>query len=164
MERKKYAICFAMTLALGAVVGMLGFFVADPATHAKDQKFISLDLACIKAHLDYDSLNFPAGGRTQGLDMVTDCEVSNSKLGKTMAKYLSPAIGLRQRMLPQSSRVAATIGGARAFSPTMSLAVGDKVPSADLDFGFPPMKVNVADRIKGKKVLLVGLPGAFTPT
>jgi len=164
MERKKYAIYFGMTLALGAVVGMLGFFVAGPATHAKAQKIISFDLACLKAHLDYDSLNFPTGGRTSGVDMVTDCEVSNSKLGKAMAKYLSPAIGFRQGMRPQLPRVAATIGGARAFSPTMSVAVGDKVPEGNLDLGFPPLKVNVADRIAGKKVLLVGLPGAFTPT
>jgi peroxiredoxin len=30
--------------------------------------------------------------------------------------------------------------------------------------GFPPTTVNLADRLKGKNVILVGLPGAFTPT
>jgi peroxiredoxin len=34
-----------------------------------------------------------------------------------------------------------------------------------LDFGFgPPLKIKMPDRIAGKKVILVGLPGAFTPT
>jgi len=38
------------------------------------------------------------------------------------------------------------------------------VPSIDLDLGFPPERVNLAERTKGKKTILVGLPGAFTPT
>ncbi|CAE8719097.1 unnamed protein product [Polarella glacialis] len=42
--------------------------------------------------------------------------------------------------------------------------VGDKVPNVGLDKGFPPEKVMLADFCKGKKVVLVGLPGAFTPT
>jgi peroxiredoxin len=29
---------------------------------------------------------------------------------------------------------------------------------------FPPKKVNVAEYVAGKNVILVGLPGAFTPT
>ena len=33
-----------------------------------------------------------------------------------------------------------------------------------LDLGFPPEKINLAERIAGKKVIIVGLPGAFTPT
>ena len=46
----------------------------------------------------------------------------------------------------------------------MTIAVGDKVPSIELDFGFPPKKVNVAEYAAGKKVIIMGLPGAFTPT
>jgi len=42
--------------------------------------------------------------------------------------------------------------------------LGSNVPSVDLDFGFPPTKINLADRVAGKNVILVGLPGAFTPT
>jgi len=43
-------------------------------------------------------------------------------------------------------------------------AVGSELPDVELDFGFPPDTVNIAERTKGKRVILVGLPGAFTPT
>ena len=43
--------------------------------------------------------------------------------------------------------------------------VGTKLASdLVLDHGFPPKKVDLAARIAGKKVIMVGLPGAFTPT
>lgn len=45
-----------------------------------------------------------------------------------------------------------------------SLLVGSKVPSETLDFGFPPSKINLAERVAGKNVVVLGLPGAFTPT
>ena len=35
---------------------------------------------------------------------------------------------------------------------------------ARLDFGFPPDKIDISKRFAGKNVVLVGLPGAFTPT
>jgi hypothetical protein len=49
--------------------------------------------------------------------------------------------------------------------PIMSaLAIGSELPAVEIDFGFPPEKVNIAERVKGKRVIIVGLPGAFTPT
>jgi peroxiredoxin len=45
-----------------------------------------------------------------------------------------------------------------------AIRVGDRVPSIDLDYGFPPEKINLADRVAGKNVIVVSLPGAFTPT
>jgi len=42
--------------------------------------------------------------------------------------------------------------------------VGDSVPDVMLHKGFPPQQVSLVDLCKGKKVVLVGLPGAFTPT
>ena len=33
-----------------------------------------------------------------------------------------------------------------------------------MHLNFPPTKVDVAERIAGKKVVIVGMPGAFTPT
>jgi len=45
-----------------------------------------------------------------------------------------------------------------------AVKVGDSVPDVSLDKGFPPDKVSLPEFCKGKKVVLVGLPGAFTPT
>jgi 2-Cys peroxiredoxin 5 len=46
-----------------------------------------------------------------------------------------------------------------------AINVGDKIPGdVDLHYGFPPERISVKDRVAGKKVLLIGLPGAFTPT
>lgn len=46
-----------------------------------------------------------------------------------------------------------------------SISVGDSIPEGvELDFGFPPQKVDLSHRMKGKNVILLGLPGAFTPT
>jgi len=42
--------------------------------------------------------------------------------------------------------------------------VGDKLPSVDLHIRFPPKKHNVAAFAEDKSILLVGLPGTFTPT
>ena len=42
---------------------------------------------------------------------------------------------------------------------------GTPIPHAiTLDSGFPPVKVNIKDYTANKKVLILGLPGAFTPT
>ena len=43
-------------------------------------------------------------------------------------------------------------------------SVGDKIPSVDLQAGWPPQKHNLADFAAKKKIILMGLPGAFTPT
>jgi len=51
-----------------------------------------------------------------------------------------------------------------AGSASAIIGVGDTLPSVTLDYGFPPEKVNILDRAKGKNVILMGLPGAFTPT
>ena len=45
-----------------------------------------------------------------------------------------------------------------------AIAKGDKMPDVTLDKGFPPQKVPLSKIIGGKKVVMVGLPGAFTPT
>jgi len=38
------------------------------------------------------------------------------------------------------------------------------LPSVELHLGFPPKKHNLANFAEDKSILLVGLPGAFTPT
>jgi 2-Cys peroxiredoxin 5 len=51
-----------------------------------------------------------------------------------------------------------------AFFAVAKIKVGDKLPTAMLHQGFPPEHVDITERVMGKKVVLVGLPGAFTPT
>ena len=51
-----------------------------------------------------------------------------------------------------------------AVAATAAVTVGDTFPAIDLDFGFPPEKVSMTERLANKKTILVGLPGAFTPT
>jgi len=43
------------------------------------------------------------------------------------------------------------------------VAVGDAVPSVDLFENNPGTKVNMAELCAGKKVVIFGVPGAFTP-
>ncbi|EFX62619.1 hypothetical protein DAPPUDRAFT_67864, partial [Daphnia pulex] len=40
---------------------------------------------------------------------------------------------------------------------------GDKLPSVDLYENTPATKVNIAELTAGKKVIIIGVPGAFTP-
>merc|ERR1711920_968118 len=41
---------------------------------------------------------------------------------------------------------------------------GDKIPAITIDEGFNPIgKVDMAECTKGKKTIILGLPGAFTP-
>jgi len=47
--------------------------------------------------------------------------------------------------------------------PPKVIKVGDVFPAFELHLGFPPDKVALTERFKDKKVLLMGLPGAFTP-
>jgi len=59
------------------------------------------------------------------------------------------------RRLAQRANIARSI---RGFA-----AVGDTFPAVEVDFGFPPNKVNLGERLAGKKTVVVGLPGAYTP-
>jgi len=57
--------------------------------------------------------------------------------------------------------------GRKNASKTASrtVKVGDKVPDVSLDLGFPPTKVGLKSLSEQyKKLVIVGLPGAFTPT
>ena len=46
-----------------------------------------------------------------------------------------------------------------------AIIVGDKIPDhLELHAGFKPKTINLAEYIQGRDVILMGLPGAFTPT
>jgi len=52
-----------------------------------------------------------------------------------------------------------------ALTSVDAIDVGDAIPSdMTLHHGFPPQDISLDARLKGKNVLMVGLPGAFTPT
>eukprot|EP00928_Gymnodinium_smaydae_P019911 TRINITY_DN17674_c1_g1_i1.p2 TRINITY_DN17674_c1_g1~~TRINITY_DN17674_c1_g1_i1.p2 ORF type:complete len:124 (-),score=39.99 TRINITY_DN17674_c1_g1_i1:584-955(-) len=51
---------------------------------------------------------------------------------------------------------------AKAPKAPKIIKVGQKIPNVDLHLGFPPDKINLHERLKGKKVVILGLPGAFT--
>jgi peroxiredoxin len=63
-------------------------------------------------------------------------------------------------------------GWKRGKNPRMTIQVGDRLPDATLtettEFGdscpMPPGKLSAAEMAKGKKIVIFGLPGAFTPT
>ena len=55
----------------------------------------------------------------------------------------------------------------------MTIKIGDRLPDAKLNESFdfdptgcpmPPKEVSVAEAAKGKKIVIFGLPGAYTPT
>jgi len=51
------------------------------------------------------------------------------------------------------------------FVTAAAIDVGDSVPPGlSLHHGFPPATIALDDRLEGKNVLVIGLPGAFTPT
>lgn len=58
----------------------------------------------------------------------------------------------------------ATIWGGSAIPFVNSVKVGDKLPSAEVHSGFPPAKIDFREYTANKSVVIVGLPGAFTPT
>jgi len=81
---------------------------------------------------------------------------------ESLASYLlalQPTVGrksARSQMPQHAARRHAAVGP--------SMLVGEALPTVELDVGFPPERVNLAERVKGKRVIVLGLPGAFTPT
>ena len=105
----------------------------------------------------------------------------NSKVKNLASSRLRVALRMRRRkaFLTQLShhsivwlsksnmRVLSLVVTALSVASTFGFAAiktGDKIPAASLDFGFPPQKVFLPEYTSGKKMLIIGLPGAFTPT
>jgi len=70
-----------------------------------------------------------------------------------------PDVSLVEKILEDCDKLAASKG-----PKPPKVKSDDAIPDVELDKGFPPEKVALKDFCKGKKVVLVGLPGAFTPT
>lgn len=68
------------------------------------------------------------------------------------------------RISLSKTAVAAVMLLASAVNALAPIKAGDKIPAVNLHFGFPPTMVNVAEYCEGRNVIVVGLPGAFTPT
>jgi len=69
---------------------------------------------------------------------------------------------LAARALVRSARAAARPRGlAGAAAP---VRVGDAVPDLEVQIGWPPKPVALRERLRNRRVVVVGLPGAFTPT
>jgi len=46
-----------------------------------------------------------------------------------------------------------------------AIEIGERIPKdLTLHHGFPPENISLDERLANKNVLLIGLPGAFTPT
>ena len=57
------------------------------------------------------------------------------------------------------------LAAALLFASSQAVKVGDVIgKDLEFHFGFPPETINLKDRLANKKVILLGLPGAFTPT
>jgi hypothetical protein len=93
-------------------------------------------------------------GRTTDriLPLKTNLPLNNMKLFKNLA--FAALMGVQT--------VSAGTFGASA---TPAFACPAKLPSVEVMQGFPDVEnINVAEYCSGKNVIIVGLPGAFTPT
>lgn len=50
------------------------------------------------------------------------------------------------------------------LNQTTNMTLKQLTPELELFSDFEPKKINVLEYTKGKKVIIIGLPGAFTPT
>eukprot|EP01135_Chromosphaera_perkinsii_P002376 Nk52_evm30s222 gene=Nk52_evmTU30s222 len=69
--------------------------------------------------------------------------------------------------IASASRKAVTSASVRSFHSAgalrSKLSVGDRLPSVELDGESPAEKIDISKFAEGKKVVIFGVPGAFTP-
>jgi len=115
------------------------------------------------------------------VDMALNAPLASKAFAQPLSAFARPTMAAAAQARPYEAANACRIPG---FSSLMNRArfgamghfmrgrmqasavikEGDALPSVELDKGFPPEKVNIAEFSKGKKIVIVGLPGAFTPT
>ncbi|KAJ1623965.1 hypothetical protein T492DRAFT_845085 [Pavlovales sp. CCMP2436] len=71
---------------------------------------------------------------------------------RTSAIRMVRTLHVSAALRPDAARAPHSTSAAGAADPA---AVGDKIPSIALDFEFPPSKVNMAERLAGKKTIVV---------
>jgi len=107
------------------------------------------------------------GGEFVGGADDTVAKTNNGELTKLL-KEAGVEVSEKSAETPRQSGYepdAATLAAADAEAKLAKVKVGDLIPEdIALDKGFPPTKVVLSQFCQGKKIVLVGLPGAFTPT
>jgi photosystem II PsbM protein len=124
-DAKKYAARVAITVAVGAVVGVVCFFVSDPghAGTAAAVGTVTLNLDCVREHLG--SADSEAGK----LEMLNQCETAINP-GKTLAKSFSMAPVAAQRLGAHRNPVPVAMTAEQDHS-TMNLGANlPKIPVA----------------------------------
>jgi len=93
-------------------------------------------------------------------------DAAKLKVEAFLTSPLSFVTGARKSLQPVASplRGGNPLQAAASDASDIKVKVGDPIPDVKLDLGFPPEKFDLAGFAKGKKIVLVGLPGAFTPT
>jgi len=82
-------------------------------------------------------------------------------LSTAAAAAIAAAAAAANSRRSRAPRVSRSVAG---LEEVQNVQVGDTIPDVSLDRGFPPEKFALRGFCAGKKVVLVGLPGAFTPT
>lgn len=123
---------------------------------------VLLATAGVQAVSGFGSQLMRSGLRTSAIRMVRCCHVGlraahpRRRAPMPIASPRDERVTIMNRSLPQLRALRTRVRS--------QAAVGDKFPAVSVDFGFPPEKVDMTKRLAGKKVIVVGLPGAFTPT
>jgi len=75
------------------------------------------------------------------------------------------AIRTSNNVLKKTTQFIASQNSQRFIATTkmVQIKVGDKIPSVDLYEDSPANKINIADLCANKKVVLLAVPGAYTP-
>jgi len=78
-SRRKSTLTHPGAIIVGALVGIVGFFVLEPLINSRtsNSAIVSFDLDCVRDHL---------GDRIGSLDVATRCEVGNPGHGAAVAK------------------------------------------------------------------------------